>query len=191
MKLRSRVVVLLSAVVALLGAGAVVAASPANALTVGPYQIINYNSGLCMDVLDAATSDGTPIQQWTCNHTNAQYWQIQSDWSGTDFKLEPTNALSRPGCLTNSGWSKSSGTSVSLVGCEPSPWVSSSQSYSLIPGLNTPSPYPTPGPQYRYRFINYYSQMCLQPSGGSTGTGARIVQATCNGSAAQYWIVTY
>jgi len=191
MKLPSRVGVFLSAVVTVLGLGTVVAAPAAYASSTGPFQVINSNSGLCMDVKGAWTASGTPIQQYTCNQSVAQYWLFQADWSGGKFKMEPVNALSTPGCLTNHGWSSTSGAAVDLEACSPAPWVASSQSYSLIPGHDAISPFPTPGTQYRYRFINDFSQMCLQPSGGSRAVQARIVQATCNGSAAQDWIVDF
>ena len=36
------------------------------------------NPGSCMDVAAAGTSDGTNIQEWTCNGTGAQSFKLQA-----------------------------------------------------------------------------------------------------------------
>ena len=35
------------------------------------------NTSLCLDVQSAGTTNGTPVQVWTCNNTNAQTWALQ------------------------------------------------------------------------------------------------------------------
>lgn len=42
--------------------------------------------------------------------------------------------------------------------------------------------------QQPFVFYNSYTNMCLQPDGGSTANGQAIVQEPCNGQAAQEWI---
>jgi hypothetical protein len=42
----------------------------------GNYSIKNYNSGKCLDVPNSSTSVGVQIQQYTCNGSNAQKYQL-------------------------------------------------------------------------------------------------------------------
>jgi glucosylceramidase len=35
--------------------------------------------GLCLDVRSASSADGTPVQVYTCNGTNAQQWTVESN----------------------------------------------------------------------------------------------------------------
>ncbi|MEU8550757.1 RICIN domain-containing protein [Streptomyces roseoverticillatus] len=40
------------------------------------YQVVNVNSGKCLEVADSRTDDGAPIQQWTCvKGVKAQQWR--------------------------------------------------------------------------------------------------------------------
>lgn len=45
----------------------------------GSGQIIGVHSGKCLDVRGAKTADGTPIQIYSCNGTNAQAWKLEAD----------------------------------------------------------------------------------------------------------------
>ena len=38
------------------------------------YQVVNYNSGKCLDVTGRSTANGAHIQQWTCNGGTNQEW---------------------------------------------------------------------------------------------------------------------
>jgi len=42
------------------------------------YFIEQYGSNMCVDVRGGNWGDGTHIQQWTCNGSNAQQWQFLS-----------------------------------------------------------------------------------------------------------------
>ena len=56
-----------------LAVGACFAApSHAGPVANGRYNIVAVHSGKCVDVDNAGTADGTPIQQYTCNGTDAQ-----------------------------------------------------------------------------------------------------------------------
>lgn len=41
----------------------------------GYYNIVNRNSGKCLDVFGASTTDGTKVVQWACNGGSSQQWQ--------------------------------------------------------------------------------------------------------------------
>ena len=42
----------------------------------GLYKFVARNSGLCLDVPGASTSNGVQLQQYTCNGTGAQAWLL-------------------------------------------------------------------------------------------------------------------
>ena len=46
------------------------------------YTVVNKNSGKCVDARAAGTANGTAIQQYTCNTTNAQQYQFQPTSGG-------------------------------------------------------------------------------------------------------------
>jgi hypothetical protein len=93
------------------------------------------------------------------------------------------------GCLTIPNFRQAAGEDTVLSHCFFD-FAVSDQGFSLVPDFTVTSPLPTPGRQFRYRFINWHSGMCLEVYGGSTTRGARVQQAPCNGSFQQYWIVT-
>nr|WP_236719054.1 ThuA domain-containing protein [Wenjunlia vitaminophila] len=64
-------------------------------------------NGKCLDVAGANTADGTQIQLWTCNGTNAQHWTLPGD--GT------IRALGK--CLDVSGANTTDGTKIQLWTC--------------------------------------------------------------------------
>jgi hypothetical protein len=37
--------------------------------------IVNFNSGKCLDVSQQSTADGANVDQWTCNGGQNQQWQ--------------------------------------------------------------------------------------------------------------------
>lgn len=192
MTLRRRWAVLLAAFTT---AVALVPPTPAAAAEIGPLQIINYNSGLCMDIKDRSTSSGATIHQWTCRRQTNQLWWLthQPQGNGGFWDIRPQSTILRDPslCVTNPGWSTANGHDYKMRDCTAPPWADSSQGFSYTLGLPYASPLPTPGPQYRYRLINWYSQMCLEVTGGSTSLGAIIQQAYCDGSAKQLWIIAY
>jgi Ricin-type beta-trefoil lectin domain-like len=38
------------------------------------YSLVNKNSHKCVDAASSGTANGTVVQQWICNGTNAQNW---------------------------------------------------------------------------------------------------------------------
>lgn len=191
MKVPIRLAVVLGAVVAMFTAGAITTTLTASAASeAGPFRVFNYNSGLCLDVLNAGKSDGTVIEQYRCNGTAAQEWHFIYQASGGKFLIVPhhTYTDNPQGCVTMPNWSTVAGEDAKIYSCYPSPWVATDQGWSLSPTEDV-SNLPTPGAQFRYRFINTYSGMCLEVEGGSDNFNARVQQAPCNGSPQQYWVV--
>ncbi|MFI1096402.1 ricin-type beta-trefoil lectin domain protein [Streptomyces sp. NPDC020917] len=117
------------------------------------------DGGGCLDVRDGATADGTAMQLWTCNHTAAQQFALQSD-----------NTLRTLGkCVTASGGGTGNGTPVALSSCTGSAgqvWTHRTDGTLLNPA----------------------SGRCLDVPDGTTTPGAVQLQLyDCNSTAAQLW----
>jgi Ricin-type beta-trefoil lectin domain len=95
-----RIVILLASVLAALA----LTALPAAAAT-GGGQITTYG-GKCVDVAGANTADGTPVQMYDCNSSNAQLWTV----SGSTVQ-----ALGK--CMDVTGANSTNGTKVQLYTC--------------------------------------------------------------------------
>ncbi|NUT46992.1 MAG: hypothetical protein HOV94_06660, partial [Saccharothrix sp.] len=56
------------------------------------YQVVNTNSGKCVDAANGGTSNGTALQQWTCyDGNNNQLWQFQQISGNTYRTVSRTN----------------------------------------------------------------------------------------------------
>jgi beta-glucosidase len=102
--------------------------------------------GLCLDVRSANSADGTPVQVYTCNGTNAQQWTA-----------EPNGTLQALGkCLDVSGGGTANGTHVQLYTCNGT----GAQSWQA---------------QSNGELVNPQSGKCLDDTGfGGSGTQAQI-----------------
>jgi len=113
--------------------------------------------GLCLDVRSANSADGTPVQVYTCNGTNAQQWTVVSN--GT------LQALGK--CLDVSGGGTANGTHVQLYTCNGT----SAQTWQA---------------QSNGELVNPQSGKCLDDTGfGGPGTQAQIW--TCTDGTNQQW----
>ncbi|WP_309111187.1 ThuA domain-containing protein [Saccharothrix sp.] len=115
--------------------------------------------GKCVDVAGAATADGTKVQLWSCNGTNAQQWTH----SGTTWQ-----ALGK--CLDVAGAGTAEGTKVHLWTCNGT--VAQDWAVGTDGSL-----------------VNPHSAKCLAASGGSTADGTQLAISTCNGGASQRWTI--
>src|SRR4051812_17105621 len=62
--------------------------------------------GKCLDVDQAASADGTNVQQWTCNGTAAQSWRVEDQAGGAARLVNPSSNK----CLDVSGAGTADGT---------------------------------------------------------------------------------
>jgi hypothetical protein len=111
----------------------------------------------CLDVRAAATADGTQMQLYTCNGTNAQTFVV----AGQQLKV-----LGK--CLDISGGGTADGTKVQLWTCNGSGaqnWAAQSDG-----SLKNPQ-----------------SGKCLDVAGGNSADSTVVQLYTCNGTAAQKW----
>ncbi|HEV2346707.1 MAG TPA: glycoside hydrolase family 3 C-terminal domain-containing protein [Actinocrinis sp.] len=119
-------------------------------------QVTGYQ-GLCLDVRSANSADGTPVQVYTCNGTNAQQWTVASN--GT------LQALGK--CLDVSAGGTANGTLVQLYTCNGT----GAQVWQA--GANS-------------SLVNPQSGKCLDDT-GSGGSGTQVQIWSCTGASNQAW----
>src|SRR5262245_61731497 len=116
--------------------------------------------GKCVDVSGANSANGTKVQLWTCNGTNAQNWTV-----GTDGTIR---ALGK--CLDVSGGSTANGAKVQLWDCNGTgaqQWI----------------------PNAARDIVNPQSNKCLDATGPSSADGTPLQIWSCGGGANQKWTV--
>ncbi|MEV6692192.1 glycosyl hydrolase [Micromonospora sp. NPDC051196] len=114
-------------------------------------------AGKCVDVQWSGTADGTTVQLWDCNGTDAQ------NWAGAGQRGS-LRAFGK--CLDVAGGSHSDGARVQLWECNDT----DAQSWSTDDG----------------RLINTGSGKCLDAFGG-TATGTPLQIRSCSGTSTQAW----
>ncbi|MFE7440936.1 ricin-type beta-trefoil lectin domain protein [Streptomyces chartreusis] len=117
-------------------------------------------TGKCIDVKNAGTANGTHVQLYGCNGTNAQQWTYAPGAGGT------LRALG--GCLDVSNGGTANGTKVQLWQCNGS----GAQRWVMGPDSS---------------LVNPQSGRCLDDPGGSTADGTQLQIYDCNSTAAQQW----
>ncbi|GHJ44273.1 hypothetical protein Cs7R123_16150 [Catellatospora sp. TT07R-123] len=147
--------------------------SPSPSASSGPisptawYSVVNKTSGKCVDARSAASANGTAIQQYTCNSTNAQSFRFTPSSGGythADIRLNAAQS-----------WDV---TNVSTADNAPI------QLWSYSGGNNQQWLPVAEGGGY-YHFVNRYSGKCLDVPAASTADSVQLVQYACNGTGAQ------
>lgn len=119
--------------------------------------------GKCLDVQSSATADGTHVQLYGCNGTNAQKWTYAPGAGGT------LRALGK--CLDVNSGGTANFTKVQLWQCNGS----GAQRWTTGPNSS---------------LINPQSGRCLDDPGSSTADGTQLQIYDCNGTGAQQWTLT-
>lgn len=122
--------------------------------------ITGVGSGKCVDVQAASNANGTPVQLYDCNGTNAQQWTVAGD--GT------LRALGK--CLDVDGPSTADGAAVHLWDCHGG----ASQQW-VVTGAQD--------------IVNVAADKCLDAREQGTDNGTRLQIWTCSGLANQKWQV--
>jgi predicted alpha-1,2-mannosidase len=116
-------------------------------------------AGKCVDVKQSGTTNGTAIQIYTCNSTNAQKWTVPGNGTLTAFGK----------CMDVSNSGTTDGTKVQLYDCNNTgaqQWTYNATNKSLT---------------------NPQSGKCLDDPNSSTTDGTQLQIYTCNSSTAQQW----
>ncbi|MFC1418000.1 ricin-type beta-trefoil lectin domain protein [Streptacidiphilus cavernicola] len=123
----------------------------------GTGQITGYG-GKCVDVAAANSANGTAVQLYTCNGTNAQQWTVASN--GT------LQALGKCMDVTSAG--TANGTKVQLYDCNGT----AAQTWTH---------------QSNGELVNSGSGKCLDATGPSSADGTRLQIWSCTDAANQQW----
>ncbi len=158
--------------VTLLSVQAHAAAEPA-AISPGTwYNVVNVNSGKCVDARAAGTANGTVVQQYTCNGTTAQSWELMAT-SGGYYQVGNDNAPSEVWDVTNVSTADSAPIQLWTYG-----------------GGNNQQWQPVANADGSYHFVNRNSGKCLDTPGASTADSVQLEQYACNGTNAQNFTLT-
>jgi hypothetical protein len=131
------------------------------------YSVVNKGNSKCVDARAAASANGTVIQQYTCNSSNAQQFQFQPT-SGGFTRVNNRNNAAQVIDVTNVSTADNAGLQL---------WSSS--------GGNNQQWQPVDETGGYFHFVSRLSGKCLTVPGGSTADSVQLVQLTCNGGATQ------
>jgi beta-glucanase (GH16 family) len=147
-----------------------------NTLTTGVfYNLINENSGSCIDDANSGTANGTKVQQWACGEGTYstqlnQQWEFEEGTASGFYYVANANAPTETWNVTNDGT-----TNGSLI----QTWTYSGNSNEEWEAVPLGNGY--------YKFVGQGSGLCLDTPGASTANGVQLQIYTCNGTAAQAW----
>ncbi|MEU8979987.1 ThuA domain-containing protein [Streptomyces sp. NPDC058246] len=135
------------------------------------YSLTNAGNGTCVDARSAATANGTAIQQYACNGTQAQQFQFRSTDSGyrqVGIRANPQQVIDVTGVSTADNaalqlWSYGGG-----------------QNQQWLPVKESTG---------RYHFTARHSGKCLTAASAATNS-VQLTQRTCDGSTAQSFTLT-
>ena len=125
--------------------------------TTGTGPVLSGIAGKCLDVASADSANGTAVQLYDCNGTDAQ------KWTATNGSLQ---ALGK--CLDVSEWGTTNGSQLQIWDCNPG---QVNQQWEA----------------YNGGYRNPVSGRCMDDPNSSTANGARIQLWDCNGTNAQKW----
>ena len=128
-------------------------------------------AGTCVDARSAATANGTPVQQYTCNGTLAQQFQFRP----TDGGYAQMAIRGNPNQVVDvTGVSSADNAPLQL-------WA--------YGGGGNQQWLPVREADGAYHFTARHSGKCLSTTGGAAN-GVQLVQRPCDGSAAQSFRLT-
>ncbi|MDI5961804.1 RICIN domain-containing protein [Streptantibioticus silvisoli] len=142
-------------------------AAHAASLPTGFTTVVNVGSGKCVDARAAGTADGTAVQQYDCNGSGAQQWELQptsggyyqvDNFSNTAEAWDVTDVSTADGALIQT-WTYGGG--------QNQQWLPVAESGGS------------------YHFVNRDSGKCLDVPSASTADSVQLQQYDCNGTASQ------
>jgi hypothetical protein len=152
-------------------------ASAQSAPVTGVYKIVNLASGLALDGGGVGTAPGTWVVQNPYSSTN-QVWTVINEGNGNYQLLNVGDGGSNGGmALDDLHDANSNGAEIDVY--TPSTFgTNNAQIWSFTA---------TSGGYYTLTVPNDAPGSCIEPSGGSTASGAQIVLYTCTGTSAEQW----
>jgi beta-glucanase (GH16 family) len=136
------------------------------------YNVVNQNSGLCVDDNDWGTANGATVIQWPCgNGQHNQQWQFQPTDSGY-YRVMVRYA---PWL----GWDVAGGPGATGNGAKVHLWSVGS------PAGSNQQWRPVALGNGNFRFVARHSGRCLDVPGASRANAVQLQQWDCNGTGAQ------
>lgn len=136
------------------------------------YSVANKANGKCVDARAAGTANGTVIQQYSCNGTQAQQFQFQPT-SGGFTRINNRNDATK--VIDVTGVSAADNAGLQL-------WTYSNGNNQQWQAVSEGNGY--------FHFVSRFSNKCLTVPNSSTADSTQLVQFTCNGSGAQSFRLT-
>jgi Glycosyl hydrolase family 12/Ricin-type beta-trefoil lectin domain-like len=149
-------------------------ASSGATLTTGtPYNIVNENSGSCVDDTASGTANGTAVQQWACGQGTYstqpnQQWEFENGTASGYYYVANVNAPAETWNVTGNGTTNGSLIQTWTYAGNPN------EEWKAVPLGNG-----------YYNFVGQGSGLCLDTPSASTANGVQLQIYTCNGTAAQ------
>lgn len=137
-------------------------------------EISNRYSGRCIDDPGQSSTPGQPLQQYDCNHSAAQQWEIWTDAKGYSVIYNNQNGL----CITDNGGWIGNGVPVVQDYCD-----SAADEWQLtpVPGLGSTNYLSSP--------VNQWRVLSVPNWGVNNGDPLQVLSCGCG--AYQQWIFTY
>jgi Ricin-type beta-trefoil lectin domain-like len=132
----------------------------------------NFNSGKCVDASSQGTANGTRIQQYDCNGNNGQQYLFVPVGGGY-FEVENRN-------LSSQVWDVINRSATIQTPIQLWSWQGGyNQQWAPVAERNNGW----------YHFVSRNSGLCLDVPGASTANSVQLQQYTCNGTAAQSFLL--
>ena len=126
------------------------------------------NPGSCIDAQSGGTTDGTALQEWPCNGTGSQSYELVDDGTGA-FYVVNTQANK---CVDVAAGGTANGTRIQLYDCNG---TAAQRFLAQDAGNGLVS------------FVNANSNRCLDVTAASPTAGTALQLYDCNGTSAQQW----
>jgi hypothetical protein len=144
------------------------------------YQLVNRNSGKCLQIASNSMSNGGGVHQWECGdpHTklNQDFTLVPSPSNPALYQLVARHSNK---CLDVINADQNAGAGVQQYSCLG--WSQNNQVWEGIPVEAN-------GPDNSWvKFVAKHSNKCLEIQNSGTGNGAVAVQNNCDGRASQQW----
>jgi hypothetical protein len=136
------------------------------------YTVANSGNSKCVDARSAGTANGTVVQQYTCNASNAQQYQFQPTDSGY-VRVNNRGSSTQVIDVSNTSTADNAGLHLwAYGGGANQQWQPIAESGGA------------------FHFVSRLSGKCLTVPSGSTADSVQLVQFTCNGTASQSFRLT-
>ncbi len=136
------------------------------------YNIINQNSGSCVDDAAWGTANGNHVQQWSCGSQ-----QYNQEWQFVPTSNGYYSVLNRNAAAENEVWDVTGGAGATSPGTPIQTWSNGQGTNQQWMPISLGNGY--------YKFVVRNSGMCLDVPGDQTTNGLQLDAWTCNGTAAQ------